>query len=86
VTDEVIPANAGRYRLTADGSAVQCERTDATADLTLSVTELGATYLGGRRLAEFAATGRVTEHTPGTLNLATAAFSWPVAPASIEIF
>jgi predicted acetyltransferase len=86
VTDEVIPANSGRYRLVADGEAVQCERTDATADLTLSVTELGATYLGGRPLAEFAATGRVVEHTPGTLALATAALRWPTAPASIEIF
>ncbi|WP_433017083.1 GNAT family N-acetyltransferase [Kribbella sp. CA-294648] len=86
VTDEVIPANAGRYRLVADGEAVQCDRTDATADLTLSVTELGATYLGGRALAEFATTGRVVEHTPGALNLATAALRWPTAPASIEIF
>jgi len=86
VTDEVIPANAGRFRLTADGSAARCERTDATADLSLSVTELGAAYLGGRKLAEFAATGRVIEHTPGTLALATAAFGWAVAPASIEIF
>lgn len=86
VTDEVIPANAGRFRLVADGQAVRCEQTDATADLSLSVTELGAAYLGGRRLAEFAATGRVTEHTPGSLNLATAAFGWPTAPASIEVF
>lgn len=86
VTDEVIPANAGRFRLTADGPTVQCERTGDPADLSLSVTELGATYLGGRTLTEFAATGRVTEHTAGSLTHATAAFSWPVAPASIEIF
>ncbi|WBQ04043.1 GNAT family N-acetyltransferase [Kribbella sp. CA-293567] len=86
VADELIPANAGRYRLTADGASVRCERTDDAADLSLSVTELGATYLGGRRLAEFAATGRVTEHTPGALDLATAAFGWPVAPVSVEIF
>lgn len=86
VTDELIPANTGRFHLTADGAAVRCERTDAPADLSLSVTELGATYLGGRPLAEFAATGRVTEHTPGALGHATAAFGWPVAPASLEIF
>jgi hypothetical protein len=72
--------------LAADGSSVNCERTDAAADLSLSVTELGATYLGGRPLAEFAATGRVVEHTPGALGLATAAFGWPVAPVSVEIF
>jgi predicted acetyltransferase len=88
VADELIPANAGRYRLTATGPAAEarCERTDDPADLSLTVTELGAAYLGGRPLAEFAATGRVTEHTPGALATATAAFGWPVLPASIEIF
>ncbi|MFI5709832.1 GNAT family N-acetyltransferase [Kribbella sp. NPDC051620] len=85
VTDDVIPVNTGRFRLTT-GETVRCEPTDAPADLTLSTTELGATYLGGRQLAEFAATGRVTEHTPGALTKATAAFGWPVAPVSLEIF
>ena len=86
VSDDLVPANAGRFRLTADGPAVKCDRTDDPADLSLSVTELGAAYLGGRALAEFAATGRITEQTPGALNTATAAFAWPVAPVSIEIF
>lgn len=86
VTDDLLPANTGRFHLTADGSTVQCRPTDAAADLSLSTTELGGAYLGGRQLAEFAATGRVTEHTPGALNLATAAFNWPVAPVSLEIF
>ncbi|TDD25649.1 GNAT family N-acetyltransferase [Kribbella turkmenica] len=88
VTDELIPANSGRYRLTADGphTPARCERTENPADLVLSVTELGAAYLGGRRLAEFAATGRVIEHTSGALATAGAAFGWPVLPVSIEIF
>ncbi|TDU88514.1 putative acetyltransferase [Kribbella voronezhensis] len=86
VTDELIPANAGRYRLTADGTTARCARTDDPADLTIPVGELGATYLGGRQLAEFALTGRVVEHTPGALNSATIAFSWPVHPVSIEVF
>jgi predicted acetyltransferase len=86
VTDNLIESNTGRFRLTADGSAVTCERTDDAPDLSLSVTELGATYLGGRPLTEFAATGRVTEHTPGALSRTTAAFDWPVAPVSLEVF
>ncbi|MEV8373647.1 GNAT family N-acetyltransferase [Kribbella sp. NPDC056861] len=86
LTDDVIPANAGRFRLTADSETVHCERTEDAADLSLSVNELGSVYLGGRGLAEFAATGRVVEHTPGSLALATAAFRWPVAPVSIEVF
>lgn len=85
VTDDLIPANSGRFRLTA-GETVRCEPTDAPADLSLSIAELGATYLGGRQLAEFAATGRVTEHTAGSLATAGAAFAWPVAPVSLEIF
>ena len=47
---------------------------------------VSATYLGGRSLAEFAATGRVTEHSPGALLTTTAAMTWPTAPTSIEIF
>jgi predicted acetyltransferase len=86
VTDELIPANAGRYRLTADGATARCSSTDEPADLTIPVRELGAVYLGGRQLAEFAATGRVVEHTPGTLATAGTAFSWPVQPVSIEVF
>jgi predicted acetyltransferase len=86
VTDDLIEANAGRFRLTADESSVKCERTDDPADLSLSVAELGAAYLGGRALAEFSPTGRVAEHTPGALSRTTAAFRWPVAPVSLEVF
>jgi hypothetical protein len=50
------------------------------------VTALGAAYLGGRSLAEFAVTGEVRELSPGALATASAAFGWPVAPASIEVF
>ena len=86
VTDDLIAANTGRFRLTGDGDKARCEPTDAAADLALSVTELGAAYLGGRSLAEFAVTGRVRELTPGVLDTASAAFGWPVAPTSIEVF
>lgn len=88
VADDLIPANAGRFRLTADGPSApaKCHQTDDPADLTLSARELGAIYLGGRPLAEFAATGRVTEHRPDALTTASAAFTWPTPPVSIEIF
>jgi predicted acetyltransferase len=86
VADDIIPSNAGRFRLTADGASVSCERTDDPADLALSIRELGAAYLGGRTFAEFAAAGRVTEHTEGALNAASSAFAWPVAPVSLEVF
>jgi predicted acetyltransferase len=88
VADDLIPANAGRFRLTAGGAVAEarCEHTEEPADLSVQVVALGSAYLGGRSLAEFAATGRVTEHTPGALATASAAFGWPIQPVSIEIF
>ncbi|MGC4943821.1 GNAT family N-acetyltransferase [Kribbella sp. DT2] len=86
VTDDLIKANNGRFHLTGDTQQAMCEPTDSAPDLSLSVNELSAAYLGGRALSEFAATGRVTESTPGALATTTAAFSWPTAPQSLEVF
>ncbi|GAB3921562.1 GNAT family N-acetyltransferase [Kribbella albertanoniae] len=86
VSDDVIEHNNGRFHLIGDSKSTTCERTEAAPDLTLSVSELSGTYLGGRSLAEFAATGRVTEHTPGALITTATALTWPVAPTSIEVF
>ena len=74
IADPTCPWNAGRWRLAGDASGAACDRTDAAADLALDVTELGAAYLGGTTLAELAAAGRVTEHTPGALAAASRAF------------
>ena len=65
VTDPICPWNDGRWHLVADSDEVSCEATDRSADLSMSVTELGAVYLGGTPLTELAMAGRVTEHTPG---------------------
>ncbi|GAB3862565.1 GNAT family N-acetyltransferase [Dactylosporangium cerinum] len=88
VTDELLPANAGRWRLRvgAGGALVNCSPTDAPADLSCDVLELGAAYLGGTKLGALAATGRVREHRPGAVAAASTAFGWHVTPASIEIF
>lgn len=87
VTDALLPANAGRWRLVAPAfGPASVERTDADADLTLDVRELGAAFLGGTSLTELAAAGLVTERTPGSLPRATAAFGWPQAPAASWIF
>ena len=87
VTDELVPANVGRWHLRADAfSPAQVERTDAPADLALDVRELGAAYLGGTGLAALAAASLVTEVTPGTLQPCAVAFGWPIAPGSSWIF
>jgi predicted acetyltransferase len=93
VTDELLPANAGRWRLRATGAdggdpggAASCTRTDDPADIALSVTELGAAYLGGTRLGALAAAGLVTEARPGTLGRLSAAMTWDPAPWCPRIF
>jgi len=84
VTDELLPANAGRWRLRASGAAedgaASCARTDDPADIALDVRELGAAYLGGTRLGALAAAGLVAELHPGTLGPLSAAMTWDPAP------
>jgi predicted acetyltransferase len=74
VADPVCGWNAGRWRLAADATGAMCERTEATADLALSATELGAAYLGGTPLTLLAAAGRVEERTRGALAATSRAF------------
>jgi predicted acetyltransferase len=88
VSDALLPANAGRWRLRAagpDGGAV-CERTQQPADLALDVRELGAAYLGGTRLGTLAQAGLVRELTPGALTPLSAAMTWDPPPWCPRIF
>lgn len=86
VTDELLPENAGRWRLTAGTSGVRCRRTGDPADLCCDIAALGAAYLGGTGLGSLAAAGRVRELRPGALAPASAAFGWHRAPSAIDIF
>jgi predicted acetyltransferase len=88
VTDELLPGNAGRWRLRAGGpdSGVCCERTAEPADVVMDIRELGAAYLGGARLGTLAAAGLVSEARPGTLARLSAAMSWDPAPWCPRIF
>jgi predicted acetyltransferase len=81
VEDTFCPWNAGRWRLTADakGAAV-CRRTDDRPELALSVSELGAAYLGGVSLTTLAAAGLVRELRADALPGAALAFSSDVQP------
>ena len=99
VTDGLLPANAGRWRLRAAGpggaagvggaaglAAAECARTDEPADIALDVRELGAAYLGGTRLAALAAAGLVRELRPGAVGRLSTAMSWDPAPWCPRIF
>ncbi|OAR25834.1 hypothetical protein A8W25_09880 [Streptomyces sp. ERV7] len=80
VSDAFCGWNAGRWRLSGDAKGAVCSRTADVADVSLSVRELGAAYLGGVSLASLAAAGRVRELREGALTEASTAFTTPVAP------
>jgi predicted acetyltransferase len=86
VSDGLLPGNAGRWRLVGDETAARCDPADALPDITLDIRALSAAYLGGISMHSLAEAGLITENTPGSLVPASAAFGWPVAPASWEIF
>jgi predicted acetyltransferase len=89
VRDDLLPANAGRWRLTTAGAApdgggleASCVPAPASAspDVVLDVTELGAAYLGGTTLSAPAAAGLVTEGRVGAVRQLSTALSWDPAP------
>jgi predicted acetyltransferase len=83
VTIEVVDSlglAGGRYTLEAGPDGAACTRSDATADLTLSVSTLGSVYLGGFSLRTLARAGLVDEHRAGALATAEALFRSPITP------
>jgi predicted acetyltransferase len=92
VSDALVPANAGRWRVTTtaeaadDGWASSVTRTDDAPDLRLDVRDLAAAYLGGRSFAALARAGLVEEVRPGAALAAGRAFGWPVAPVCSWVF
>jgi predicted acetyltransferase len=87
VRDELLPGNAGRWRLTTTGFdgggfSATCAAASAAdeADVVLDVTELGAAYLGGTTVSALAGAGLVTEGRPGAVRQLSTALSWDPAP------
>jgi predicted acetyltransferase len=80
VDEDPQPFAAGRYRLTATGEEVECQRTDRVADLEITQRALASIYLGGFRLRELRPSGVTRENTPGALDRVDVMFSVPLAP------
>ena len=80
VADAFRPEQAGRYALEGGPEGAECRATDAAADLTLDVADLGAAYLGGVRFTTLARAGRVVTHSPDALARADALFTSEPAP------
>jgi predicted acetyltransferase len=83
VIDVVDPLGfaAGRFLLdiTADGTALVTP-SDEPTDLSLTVNELSAIYLGGVSVTTLTRAGRITELTPGAAAAAEASFHSAVTP------
>lgn len=77
VYDPTCDWNAGTWRVRTGAEGASCERTTASADLSLDVRELGALHLGGVSMGALARAGLVTEHRPGALREAARAWSHP---------
>src|SRR5689334_8360636 len=92
VRDEILPANAGRWRLSTTteapggGLAASCVPASSPADLALDVAQLGAAYLGGTRLGALAGSGLVAELRPGATRQLSAALTWDPAPWCPMVF
>ena len=82
VTDPFRPAAGGAFALAVDGpgQAGEVARSDQAPDLELGAGELGSLYLGGVSWRVLARAGRVTERTPGRLELADRMFTTYPAP------
>ncbi|MBO3095985.1 GNAT family N-acetyltransferase [Cellulomonas dongxiuzhuiae] len=86
VTDVLLPANAGRWRLVVDADgAADLSRTDVDADVALDVRELGALYLGGRSAAAMGSAG-LARGDRAALDRLTTAFASSLAPVCPFMF
>ncbi|MGK5628283.1 GNAT family N-acetyltransferase [Streptomyces sp. URMC 123] len=76
----------GRYRLDASPEGASCAPTTASADLSLSMGDLSALYLGDESPVRLLALGRVVEHRTGAAALADALLRTPRKPWCPDIF
>lgn len=71
----------GRFALEIDDSGhAACSRHRGDVDLTLSISDLGATIAGGVSLQTLAEAGRIDEHRPGSVQRYDRAFVTAVPP------
>ena len=86
LSDALCPENEGRWRMEVRDSQATVERTSARPDLRMSITDLGAVYLGGVGVLELAAAGRVRELSARSALEAHLMFTSEVTPWCPEVF
>ena len=83
VTDPFCPWNEGCYRLEiSEGTAEVTAGSSDAPDLACTVTDIGATYLGGTSFHQLHGAGRVRELRDGALATADTMFAWHPVPWS----
>jgi predicted acetyltransferase len=80
VADAFCGWNEGRYELSATDGSATCRSTEQAPDLTCTVDELGAAYLGGNTFGQLVEAGRVQERTKGAVLRADSIFRSAPAP------
>ena len=65
VADDLIPDNQGSWLLETGADGARCTPTSSAPDLSIGVADLGAAYLGHRRLSQLLRAGLITEHRRG---------------------
>ena len=78
ISDDLLPANSGTYRIDAAG----VRRSGEPADISTDVASLASAYLGGVRWRALSTAGRVLEHRPGALAAADELFATVTEPFS----
>lgn len=86
VTDAFCPWNEGRYLLETGTDGASCARTDDEPDISLTINELGAVYLGGMTFAQLSRAARLEERTHGAVARADEMFATDVAPHCPVLF
>jgi len=86
LSDPLVPGNEGLVRLETSPTGARVTRASGSADLTMTVRDLGACYLGGMPLNALRAAGLVVEHTPGAVQALGAAFGSARAPFCRDFF
>jgi predicted acetyltransferase len=80
VTDDHLPDNAGRWELTVEQGVAACRRSERPAMLTMDTRELATVALGGVRVAQLVAAGRVGVHDTDAIARCDAMLATPLAP------
>jgi predicted acetyltransferase len=86
VRDDIVKANNGSFQLIGGPDGARVTRSRRKPDLSMNIRDLGTVYLGGTSISEMHSAGLVTEHRPGAVSTASAAFRAERDPFCADVF